>query len=140
MVHDGYTVNASMNDQRALEKLANDYVYTDESLKGRWDGFINYRRHDQQADLYLGNPETYDYRFTLTGGQMEKAIPGCQVRSPWYDLDLDGKRTDNGLQYHYRLSQKIRWLTHGEVASEAFGKMIKEARACAEQVHQVVKL
>ncbi|MCP2053782.1 UNVERIFIED_ORG: transglutaminase-like putative cysteine protease [Pseudomonas fluorescens] len=140
VVHDGYTVNASMNDQRALEKLANDYVYTDESLKGRWDGFINYRRHDQQADLYLGNPETYDYRFTLTGGQMEKAIPGCQVRSPWYDLDLDGKRTDNGLQYHYRLSQKIRWLTHGEVASEAFGKMIKEARACAEQVHQVVKL
>ncbi|MGK9527529.1 hypothetical protein O6482_25685, partial [Salmonella enterica subsp. enterica] len=59
VVHDGYTVNASMNDQRALEKLANDYVYTDESLKGRWDGFINYRRHDQQADLYLGNPETY---------------------------------------------------------------------------------
>ena len=71
---------------------------------------------------------------------MEKAIPGCQVRSPWYDLDLDGTRTDNGLRYHYRLSQKTRWLTHAEVASEAFGKMIDEARTCAEQVHQVVKL
>ena len=140
VVHDGYTVRATMNDQRALEKLANDYVYTDESLKGRWDGFINYRRHDQQADLYMGNPQTYDYSFTLTGGKMEKPIPGCQVRSPWYDLDLDGKRTDDGLRYHYRLSQKVRWLSRDEIVSKAFGKMIEDARACAEQVHQVVKL
>ena len=140
VVHDGYTVTARLNDQRALEKLGNDYVYTDEPLKARWDGFINYRRHGQQADIYLGNPETHDYRFTLTGGKMEKAIPGCQVRSPWYDLDLEGQRTDDGLRYHYRLSQKTRWLTHDEIASEAFGKVIEEARACAEQVHQVVKL
>ncbi|MCF5233254.1 MULTISPECIES: DUF3857 domain-containing transglutaminase family protein [unclassified Pseudomonas] len=140
LVHDGYTITVQMNDQRALEKLADGYVYTDQSLKERWDGFINYRRQGQQGDLYLGNPETVDFTMTLTGGQMEKAIPGCQVRSPWYDLDLDGKLMDNGLQYHYRLSQKTRWLTHAEVASEAFGKMIDEARACAEQVHQVVKL
>lgn len=140
VVHDGYTVRATLNDQRALEKLANDYVYTDESLKDRWDGFINYRRHGQQADLYLGNPETYEYSFTLTGGQMEKAVPGCQVHSLWYDLELEGKRTDDGLRYHYRLSQKTRWLSHSDVASEAFGKMIEDARACAEQVHQVVRL
>ena len=140
VVHDGYTVTARLNDQRALEKLGNDYVYTDEPLKARWDGFINYRRHGQQADIYLGNPETHDYRFTLTNGKMEKAIPDCQVRSPWYDLDLEGQRTDDGLRYHYRLSQKTRWLTHDEIASEAFGKVIEEARACAEQVHQVVKL
>jgi hypothetical protein len=109
-------------------------------LKDRWEGYINYRRQAQQADIYLGNPETYDYTFTLTGGQMEKAIPGCKVRSPWYDLDLDGKLEQGSLRYHYRLSQKKRWLTHAEVASDAFGKMIDEARACAEQVHQVVKL
>lgn len=140
VVHDGYTVTARMTDQRALEKLANDYVYTDESLKGRWDGLINYRRQGQQADIDLGNPETHDYTLTLSGGQMEKAIPGCQVRSPWYELDLEGKREDGGLRYHYRLSQKIRWLTHDEIVSAAFGKMIDDARACAEQVHQVVKL
>ncbi len=140
VVHDGYTVKATLNDQRALEKLANDYVYTDPSLKDRWDGFINYRRHGQQADLDLGNPETHDYTITLTGGQMEKAIPGCQVRSPWYDMDLSGTRKDGELRYQYRLSQKKRWLTHDEVASEAFGKMIEDARSCAEQVHQVVKL
>ncbi|MFL1549003.1 DUF3857 domain-containing transglutaminase family protein [Pseudomonas sp. D47] len=140
VMHDGYTISAKMNDQRALEKLGNNYVYTDQSLKGRWDGFINYRRHGQQADLYLGNPETIDFTLTLTGGKMDKAIQGCQVRSPWYDLDLDGKLTDDGLRYHYRLSQKKRWLTHAELASAAFGKMIDEARACAEQVHQVVKL
>ena len=140
MVQDGYTVTAHMNDQRALEKLANDYVYTDESLKGRWDGFINYRRQGQQADLDMGNPETNDYTITLSGGQMEKTIPGCQVRSPWYDLDLQGKRENGALRYHYRLSQKMRWLTHDEIVSEAFGQMIDDARACAEQVHQVVKL
>jgi hypothetical protein len=71
---------------------------------------------------------------------MEKAIPGCQVRSPWYDLDLEGKREDGVLRYHYRLSQKMRWLTHDEIVSAAFGKMVDDARACAEQVHQVVKL
>ncbi|MBC3246140.1 DUF3857 domain-containing transglutaminase family protein [Pseudomonas lurida] len=140
VVQDGYTVTAHMNDQRALEKLANDYVYTDESLKGRWDGFINYRRQGQQADLDMGNPETNDYTITLSGGQMEKTIPGCQVRSPWYDLDLQGKRENGALRYHYRLSQKMRWLTHDEIVSEAFGQMIDDARACAEQVHQVVKL
>ncbi|UII73478.1 DUF3857 domain-containing transglutaminase family protein [Pseudomonas sp. HN11] len=140
VVHDGYTVTATMNDQRALEKLANDYVYSDESLKGRWDGFINYRRQGQQAELDLGNPQTHDYTITLSGGQMEKAIPGCQVRSPWYDLDLGGTREDGGLRYHYRLSQKVRWLGHDEIISKAFGKMIEDSRACAEQVHQVVKL
>ncbi|MDQ0704881.1 transglutaminase-like putative cysteine protease [Pseudomonas sp. W3I7] len=140
LVHDGYTITVQMNDQRALEKLADGYVYTDQSLKDRWDGFVNYRRQGQQGDLYLGNPETVDFTLTLTGGQMEKAIPGCQVRSPWYDLDLDGKLMDNGLQYHYRLSQKKHWLTHTEIASDAFGKLIDEAQACAEQVHQVVKL
>lgn len=140
VVHDGYSVTARMNDQRALEKLANDYVYTDPSLKDRWEGYINYRRQGQQADIYLGNPETYDYTYTLAGGKMEKAIPGCKVRSPWYNLDLDGKLENGSLRYHYRLSQKKRWLTHAEVTSDAFGKMIEEARACAEQVHQVVKL
>ena len=140
VVHDGYTVSARMNDQRALEKLANDYVYTDESLKGHWDGFTNYRRTGQQADLYLGNPETTDYTIALSGGLMEKAIPGCQVRSPWYDLDLDGKRENGTLRYHYRLTRKARWLTHDEIVSPAFGQMIDQARACAEQVHQVVKL
>lgn len=140
VVHDGYSVSARMNDQRALEKLGNDYVYTDPSLQDRWESYINYRRQGQQTDLYLGNPETYDYTYTLTGAKMEKAIPGCAVRSPWYDLDLDGKLEDGTLRYHYRLSQKKRWLTHDEVASDAFGKMIDEARACAEQVHQVVKL
>ncbi|AZF04767.1 DUF3857 domain-containing transglutaminase family protein [Pseudomonas sp. R5-89-07] len=140
VVHDGYSVSARLTDKRALEKLGNDYVYTDPSLKDRWDGYINYRRQGQQADLDLGNPETYDYHYTLTGAQMEKAIPGCQVRSPWFDLDLDGKLEGGTLRYHYRLSQKKRWLTHDEVASDAFGKLIDEARACAEQVHQVVKL
>lgn len=140
VVHDGYSVNATMNDQRALEKLADGYVYTDESLKGRWDAFVYYRRQGQQADLDQGNPETNDYTITLSGGQMEKAIPGCQVRSPWYDLDLDGQREGGALRYHYRLTQKMRWLTHDEMVSAAFGKMVDEARACAEQVHQVVKL
>lgn len=140
VVHDGYSVNARMNDQRALEKLGNDYVYTDPFLNDRWEVFINYRRLGQQADLYLDNPEIYEYHYTLTGGQMEKAIPGCQMRSPWYDLDLDGKQEDGTLRYRFRLTQKKRWLTHDEVASDAFGKMIDEARACAEQVHQVVKL
>ncbi|WLH53966.1 DUF3857 domain-containing transglutaminase family protein [Pseudomonas tolaasii] len=140
VVHDGYTVDARLNDQRAVEKLANDFVYTDPLLKDQWDGFINYRRQGQQADLYLGNPETTDYTITLTGGQMEKPVTGCQVLSPWYDLVLDGQRKDGELRYHYLLTQKKRWLTHAEIASEAFGKMIDDARACAEQVHQVVKL
>ncbi|CRM87034.1 Transglutaminase-like superfamily protein [Pseudomonas sp. 22 E 5] len=140
VVHDGYTVTAKMNDQHALEKLANDYVYSDESLKGRWDGFINYRRQGQQAELDLGNPQTHDYSITLSGGRMEKTIPGCQVRSPWYDLDLQGSQENGGLRYHYRLSQKVRWLSRDEIVSKAFGKMIEDARACAEQVHQVVKL
>ena len=140
VVHDGYSITANMSDQRALEKLGNDYVYSDESLKGRWDTFIDYRRQGQQADLDQGNPQTNDYTITLSGGQMEKTIPGCQVRSPWYDLDLEGKREDGVLRYHYRLSQKMRWLTHDEIVSAAFGKMVDDARACAEQVHQVVKL
>lgn len=140
VVTDGYTVTARMNDRRALEKLANGYLYTDGSLKNHWDEQINYRRNGQQADLYLGNPETIDYRFTLSGGQMEKDVQGCKVSSPWYDLTLDGKRETGKLHYHYRLSQKKRWLTHDEIVSDAFGKMLDEVQACAGQVNQMVTL
>lgn len=137
---DAYTVKVSMTDLSALEKLANGYVYTDQSLKEKWDEVINYRRNGQLADLYLGNPETLDYSFTLTGGKMHKPVQGCRVRSPWYDLELDGEPLDDGLRYHYRLTQKVRWLSHDDIVSAPFEKMINDARACGEQVHQVVQL
>ncbi|MFO2462825.1 DUF3857 domain-containing transglutaminase family protein [Pseudomonas sp. 15FMM2] len=137
---EAYTVKASMTDLRPLEKLADGYVYTDQSLKDNWDDLINYRRNGQLADLYLGNPLTLDYSFTLTGGKMDKSVQGCQIHSPWYDLELKGEPLDDGLRYHYRLTQKVRWLSHDDIVSAPFEKMINDARLCGEQVHQVVKL
>ena len=137
---DSYTVKASMTDLRALEKLDEGYVYTDQSLKEKWDGLLNYRRNGQRGDLYLGNPDTVDYTFTLTGGKMDKPVQGCKIHSPWYDLELDGEQLKDGLRYHYRLTQKVRWLGHDEIVSAPFEKMINDARACGEQVHQTVKL
>lgn len=54
----------------------------------------------------MGNPETLDYTITLSGGRFDKDIQGCQVRSPWYDLDLKGDRVKGDWRYHYTLVQK----------------------------------
>ena len=135
-----YKVSATLTDMRPLEPLGNDHVYNDALLQEKWDGLLNYRRNGQLADLYIGNPETLDYTITLSGGQIDKDIKACQVRSPWYDLDLTGERVKGDWRYHYVLTQKIRWLAHDEIVSAPFEKMIKEIRACGEQVHQVVKL
>lgn len=140
VVPDTYTVHASMTDVRALEKLADGYVYSDQALQERWDELVFYRRNGQLADLDLGNPETLEYRFTLTGGKLKKPLQGCRVSSPWYDLELAGEPIGDGLRYHYRLTQKVRWLSHDEIVSAPFANMLDAARTCGEQVHQVVEL
>ncbi|QLG94037.1 DUF3857 domain-containing transglutaminase family protein [Pseudomonas yamanorum] len=135
-----YKVSATLTDLRPMEPLGGDHLYTDSLLQDNWDGLLNYRRNAQLGDLYMGNPETLDYTISLSGGRIDKDIPGCQVRSPWYDLDLTGERVKGDWRYHYTLVQKKRWLSHDEIVSAPFEKMLNEARACGEQVRQVVKL
>lgn len=140
LVPERYSIKVSMTNQRALEKLDGGYFYSDAYLHDKWSDLLNYRRNDQRADLYVGDPDTVDYTVTLSGAQMDKPIQRCKVRSPWYDLDLDGEKISDGIRYHYRLTQKVSWLGHDELVSAPFGTMLSQARSCAEQLEQMVKL
>lgn len=140
VVPERYKVTAKMNDLRPLEKLAQGYFYTAEALRERWDSLVSYRRNKQLGDLFVGNPETLDYTVTLSGGKLDNDIKSCQVRSAWYDMDLSSERVKGDYRYHYRLTQKRRWLDHDEIISAPFEAMVDEMRACGEQLHQVVKL
>ncbi|AIY39474.1 hypothetical protein LT85_0314 [Collimonas arenae] len=134
-----YKIKVKLTDLRPLEKMNGDYFYTAEALREKWSDLINYRRNGQLADLYMGNPETTVHEITLSGGKLDKDIQSCQVRSPWYDMDLRSERVKGDYRYHYTLTQKMRWLSHDEIVSAPFETMINEARSCGEQLHQVVK-
>jgi len=136
---DAYSLNIMMSDDHALEKRKEGYAYTDRFLNKKWADLFNYKRNGQVMDLYLGNAGTLDYTVTVSGLRKLKNIQGCRLRSPWYDFDLSGERINGDWRYHYTLTQKKHWLTHDEIVSAPFDKMLDEARRCVGQVHQVVK-
>jgi len=136
---DAYSLTITMNDDHALEKHERGYAYVDRMLSRKWADVFNYKRDGQRLDLYLGSAGTLDYTVTVSGLRRPRSIQGCRLRSPWYDFDLSGERTNGDWRYHYTLTQKKHSLTHDEIVSAPFEKMLDEARRCVGQVHQVVK-
>lgn len=140
MVPHKYQVKAELTDLRPLKTLSGQSVYQPAFMTERWDDLVNYRRTGQKADLYLEDPETMDYEITLSGLQVAQNIKSCTVRSPWFDMDLNGKQVEGHYRYQYRLTQKQRWLSHDDIMSGPFEAMLKEARNCNDQMQQVVTL
>ncbi|QEL57077.1 DUF3857 domain-containing transglutaminase family protein [Chromobacterium paludis] len=134
-----YPIRLQAVDMRALEKISGLYLY-DPHLDRRWNEFDSYRSNGNQADLYLGDPEILERNVTLQGAKAIQPAFSCQARSPWFDLDL--KQTSNaaGIHYQWRLVRKVRWLRHEDIVSPAFAKLNAEARACAIQARQILKL
>ena len=135
-----YQVKAELTDLRPLKTLSGQSVYQPAFMTERWDDLANYRRTGQKADLYLEDPETMDYEITLSGLKVAQNIKSCTVRSPWFDMDLNGKQVEGQYRYQYRLTQKQRWLSHDDIMSGPFDAMLKAARNCNNQMQQVVKL
>jgi hypothetical protein len=92
------------------------------------------------ADLYLGDPEKLTYDITLSGAKVGKEINTCTVNSPWFDVELSGKRSKGEYRYLYTVTQKHSWLSHDDIISAPFEAMLKDARNCNEQMLQVVQL
>ncbi|MGE7957053.1 DUF3857 domain-containing transglutaminase family protein [Pseudomonas sp. NPDC089530] len=140
VVPKNYRIKAALTDLKPLENLNGSYLYKAQALEGDWDFLVNYRRNGQLADLYIGDTYSLRYTITLSGAHLEQDVKACTVRSPWFDLDLDSERVKGEYRYHYRLSQKKRWLSHEEILSAPFEAMVDQAKACSGQVRQVVQL
>ena len=77
----------------------------------------------------------------LSGGKTDEPAHSCEIRSPWFDIDLQAEPAkDGGYHYRYREVQKTSWLNHDEINSAEFGKLIEQSRGCVEQLRLVVKL
>ncbi|MEJ8674798.1 DUF3857 domain-containing transglutaminase family protein [Chromobacterium amazonense] len=139
LLPDSYPVRIQSIDARAVEKISGLYLY-DPHLDKRWNDFDNYRSNGNQADVYLGDPETMERTVTLQGAKPIQPPFSCQARSPWFDLDLKQTSSASGLRYEFRLTRKVRWLDHADIASPAFAKLSAEARACVTQARQIIKL
>ena len=140
VVPDHYRINATLTNLRPLENLSGQHVYKPAFMGERWDGLMNYRRNGQLADLYLGDPEKLTYDITLSGAKVGKEINTCTVNSPWFDVELSGKRSKGEYRYLYTVTQKHSWLSHDDIISAPFEAMLKDARNCNEQMLQVVQL
>lgn len=139
LIPERYPIQISGDDTRALEKISGLYLY-DPRLESRWNDFDNYRANGNQADVYLGDPEIMERSLELKGAKAIQPPFSCQARSPWFDLDLKQTADASGVRYQYRLSSKVRWLSHDDIVSPEFAALSRQARACATQVRQILKL
>lgn len=134
-----YRVDAALVDLRPLERAGSALVH--KPHPGRvWEFFARYRQTDQVTDIYMGSPETKSLDMTLAGGKVNAPPLHCQVRSPWIDVDVDGKRMGQDYQYQYRSVRKVAWFSHADITSAAFGRAIEQGRKCAESLRMAVKL
>ena len=140
VVPERYKVHASLTNLRALENLSGQQVYKPAFMSERWDSLMNYRRTGQLADLYMADPEKITYDITLSGAKVGKEIKTCKVSSPWFDMELSSKRNKDEYRYLYAMTQKHSWLTHDVIMSAPFEAMLRQARACNENMQQVVHL
>ena len=140
VVPERYKVHASLTNLRALENLSGQQVYKPAFMTERWDSLMNYRRTGQLADLYMADPEKITYDITLSGAKVDKEIKTCKVNSPWFDMELSSKRNKDEYRYLYSMTQKHSWLSHDVIMSAPFEAMLRQARACNENMQQVVQL
>ncbi|AZV95393.1 cysteine protease [Bordetella sp. J329] len=135
-----YAVAARLTDRRALERRGGQYTYSREDLAGQWEAFAKYRSEGQMADLYQGEPQIVTYDVTLSGGKIDEPAQQCKIGSPWFDIELQAEPTPDGYRYRYREAQKVSWLSHDEINSAEFGKLIDDSRRCIEKLHLAVTL
>ena len=140
VVPERYRVHATLTNLRSLENLSGQHIYKPAFMSDRWDTLMNYRRTGHLADLYMADPEKMTYDITLSGARVGKDIKTCKVNSPWFDMELSGKRSKNEYRYLYSVTQKHSWLSHDEIMSAPFEAMLQQARDCNENMQQVVQL
>lgn len=139
MVPSVYPLRMSVRDPRMLEKISGLFLY-DSHFKGVWDSFDNYKRNGNLADVYLGDASAMQSDVLLKGAKAIQPAFECKVSSPWYEVNAKQQQTPAGIRVQYRISNKVRWLSHAEINSPEFAKLIEDARACVSQVRQIVKL
>lgn len=139
LIPSAYRVDASLVDLRPLERAGPALVHTPRPGRA-WEFFARYRQTGLMTDIYMGTPETRSLAMTLTGGKVQAPSMHCQVRSPWIDVDVDGKRVGADYQYQYRSVRKVAWFTHDDITSDAFGRAIEQGRKCVESLRMAVKL
>ncbi|OZI23576.1 cysteine protease [Bordetella genomosp. 9] len=134
-----YRVKADLTALRPLRRVG-ERLFTDPSMSSEWDIFFRYISEGQRLDLYLGEPQTTSYDVTLLAAKIDAPARACQVRSKWYDLDLQGEPVAAGYHYRYRLVRKMDWFGHEDIMDPEFRQMIGQARDCTEQLRMAVQL
>ncbi|UTH76073.1 DUF3857 domain-containing transglutaminase family protein [Chromobacterium sp. IIBBL 290-4] len=138
-LQNGYNVQTRSDDARAVEKISGMYLY-DPDLAYLWNHFASYRSNGNQGDVYLGDAEIVERSIWLKGARAVQPASSCQVNSPWFDLAVKQRNAADGIHLQYQLTRKTRWLSHDDLASDAFGKLIAQGRDCANSVRQILKL
>lgn len=139
VIPEHYMVKASVVDYRALEGNAGKYVFSRPNLVELWDGLARYKRSSQLADLYFDSPETTAAEITLSAKRIDGEARDCSVRSRWFDLELSSKPPAGGYVYRYRLTRKVAWISHDEIVSAEFQKMVAQSRECVSGLRAVVQ-
>lgn len=88
----------------------------------------------------MADPETVTYDITLSGAKVGKAIKACRVNSPWFDMTLSSQRSKDEYRYLYTMTQKHSWLSSRRDHECTVRVMLQQARACNENMQQVVQL
>lgn len=134
-----YKFKLRVDNRKPLERLGNRYIYERNPLVETLEEFAQYRRGKAVGDLFLGDTREQIFHNRLSGLLPEHAMAPCQVSSPWYDLDIAPEATGKTkIAYTYRISQKVRWLTHEDLMSERFGRFLDEAQQCSSHLKLAV--
>ncbi|AOK31586.1 MULTISPECIES: DUF3857 domain-containing transglutaminase family protein [Burkholderia] len=138
-----YRIDMKGIDLRALEAPSGQNgprVYdAAQGLRQLWDRFADYRHAGDAGDLYLNDPFTFKLHVRLTGAKAAQPLAACAVHSPWYDLEVAPEPSDNAIAYREQIVQKVRWLSHADLTSDAFGRFLDDARRCTNTLRQAVE-
>lgn len=131
-VQEPYPVEVRVKDSRPLEKVDGTFLY-DASKHFHIDlsALSKYRKDGDVGDAYLGDAGVTQMKVRLDGLKVSRQTTFCQVHSPWIDYDVTENIDPNhAASYTSRFRQKVRWISHDELAGVEFGKFLTDAGVC----------
>lgn len=133
-----YAVRATGEDRNVLERVSGKSVYDGGKLRAQWEYYADYRQSRGAGDLYLSDATITEVAVRLDGVRPARPLGACAAHSPWFDLDVTPESRAEGLAFRYRFAQKVRWLGHDDLAGDAFGRFLDDARRCTDALRQTV--
>ncbi|OAE10355.1 hypothetical protein AZH11_27445 [Pseudomonas simiae] len=134
-----YKINVKLENLNPLNKMGDGKFYLVEPFGEVWEEITNYLQNSDNGDLLTSGPETLNYNFTFSGGNIEKTIKPCTVTSQWYDISITENLKPDKISYNFILSKKQKWIPHEEANSAPFKLMLDAVDSCTRQLKKEIK-